>query len=247
MHIFSDEELNQRVRRIKDRIDEIAEPLSAMGAAMAGQNVSISNPESASKLIQDIHENGLQIANKFLNSTLPDLAYIKQRVSSSDENYIEIADAIAITATAIVKMPVTSASMFTMASDFRSDKSLVGKVKSDLAEGTRIMGIISNLEISVQARHIVNQAINIINVAEQRASPRSGCFIATSVYGSYNSKEVMALRSYRDTVLRKSVIGRFFVSCYYFVSPKLVSIFGRNVFFKKICKEVLDLYILLIK
>lgn len=247
MHIFDDYELNQRANKIKKLIDEIAEPMGAMGAAMAGQQVNISNPEAAAKLMQDILENGLRIARDLLNNTLPDLNYIRSKMGSHDETYLEFSEGIAMTASAVLKIPIVSASMMTMASDFHSDKSLVAKTKSDLAEGTRLMGIISNLEMSSQARQMINQTINMINVAEKRANARSGCYIATCVYGSYNAKEVMTLRSYRDNVIAKYILGKVFIAFYYSVSPKLVKAIGDNLIFTKLSKNILDKIISSIK
>ena len=45
------------------------------------------------------------------------------------------------------------------------------------------------------------------------------CYIATAVYGSYEAPEVLLLRKFRDTVLKKYAIGKIFISFYYFVSP----------------------------
>ncbi|HSV87847.1 MAG TPA: CFI-box-CTERM domain-containing protein [Bacteroidales bacterium] len=247
MHIFDDYELNLRANKIKTLIDEIAEPMGAMGAAMAGQQVNIPDPEAAGRLMQDIHENGLRIARDLLNNTLPDLNYIKSRMGSQDETYLEFSEAIAMTASAVLKMPIGSASMMAMASDFHTDKLLVAKTKSDLAEGIRLMGIISNLEMSSQARQMINQTINMINVAEKRANARSGCYIATCVYGSSSAKEVMTLRSYRDNILTKYFLGRVFINLYFSVSPRLVKTVGDYLVFIKVSKRILDKIISSIK
>ena len=47
------------------------------------------------------------------------------------------------------------------------------------------------------------------------ANNKSGCFVATTVYGDYNAKEVISLRIYRDEVLSKSQLGKIFISNYY--------------------------------
>ena len=56
---------------------------------------------------------------------------------------------------------------------------------------------------------------------------KEGCYIATAVYGDYNAYEVIALRKFRDDVLKKTSIGRMLIKCYYSISPKL-SIFMKN-------------------
>lgn len=50
---------------------------------------------------------------------------------------------------------------------------------------------------------------------------KSGCYIATAVYGSYDAPEVLYLRQYRDDVLSKSVLGRVFIRAYYILSPPI--------------------------
>jgi tetratricopeptide (TPR) repeat protein len=50
---------------------------------------------------------------------------------------------------------------------------------------------------------------------------KSGCFIATAVYGSYDCLEVRILRSFRDNLLLKYKLGRKSVSAYYQYSPPI--------------------------
>ena len=71
-------------------------------------------------------------------------------------------------------------------------------------------------------------------------SSNGGCYIATSVYGSYNCPEVWTLRRYRDYILVKKWYGRAFVRIYYAISPTFIKLFGETKLFKKICKSKLD-------
>lgn len=43
---------------------------------------------------------------------------------------------------------------------------------------------------------------------------KEGCYIATAVYGSYDSPEVLELRKFRDATLRRSALGRCFIRTY---------------------------------
>mgnify|MGYP004640606777 FL=1 len=52
-----------------------------------------------------------------------------------------------------------------------------------------------------------------------QAQQKSGCYIATAVYGSYDAPEVMTLRRFRDEVLAQSFFGRLFIKIYYALSP----------------------------
>ena len=49
----------------------------------------------------------------------------------------------------------------------------------------------------------------------------NACYIATVVYGSCETSEVLTLRNYRDEVLQKSYFGRKFVQAYYRLSPAI--------------------------
>lgn len=68
----------------------------------------------------------------------------------------------------------------------------------------------------------------------------SGCYIATSVYGSYDCPQVWTLRRYRDNTLAESWYGRAFIKTYYAVSPTIVKWFGETEWFNKMWRGKLD-------
>ena len=70
-----------------------------------------------------------------------------------------------------------------------------------------------NRDILVANAHAANQALN---------NSSSGCYIATMVYGSYDSPQVLALRNFRDQNLIPYASGRLFVKIYHFLSPRFV-------------------------
>ena len=67
-----------------------------------------------------------------------------------------------------------------------------------------------------------------------------GCYVATCVYGSYDCPQVWVLRRFRDFVLRKTWYGRMSVNLYYYVSPKVVHIFGEQLWFHVLSQRLLD-------
>ncbi len=86
-----------------------------------------------------------------------------------------------------------------------------------------------------------NNSYNSYNSNKYTTSPKkSGCYIATCVYGSYDCKEVWRLRRYRDYYLDNHWFGRIFIKLYYSISPTLVKLFGNKKWFKKISKKLLD-------
>ena len=71
-------------------------------------------------------------------------------------------------------------------------------------------------------------------------STDQGCYVATSVYGSYDCPEVWTLRRFRDEVLAESWYGRLFIRAYYATSPTLVKLFGDTDWFQNFWKGKLD-------
>ena len=70
--------------------------------------------------------------------------------------------------------------------------------------------------------------------------PKRGCYVATSVYGSYDCPQVWTLRRYRDYTLAETCLGRLFIRTYYAVSPTIVKWFGNAAWFKRIWRKRLD-------
>ncbi len=79
------------------------------------------------------------------------------------------------------------------------------------------------------------------NIPVGNSEPKKkGCYIATSVYGSYDCPEVWTLRRFRDYTLAKTWFGRTFIQIYYFTSPFLVNRFGNDNWFRSYFKRRLD-------
>lgn len=54
------------------------------------------------------------------------------------------------------------------------------------------------------------------------------CFIATAVYGDPNAPNISILRTYRDSVLKKKVFGRIFISTYETIGPVFAYFIREN-------------------
>ena len=79
---------------------------------------------------------------------------------------------------------------------------------------------------------------------EARAKNKnSGCYVATSIYGSYDCPEVWTLRRYRDNTLDKHILGKLFIKTYYTTSPTIVKYFGDKKWFNNIFKPILDNFV----
>lgn len=71
-------------------------------------------------------------------------------------------------------------------------------------------------------------------------SGKSGCYIATAVYGSYSCPQVVALRRYRDDYLAKHFLGKLFIKVYYALSPTLAKFISPNSFIGRKIRSYLD-------
>ena len=69
---------------------------------------------------------------------------------------------------------------------------------------------------------------------------KSGCYIATAVYGSYDCPQVWTLRRFRDQKLAGTWYGRLFIHIYYAVSPFIVRLFGNTNVINKVFRRRLD-------
>jgi hypothetical protein len=55
------------------------------------------------------------------------------------------------------------------------------------------------------------------------------------------------LRRYRDEILASTWYGRLFIHMYYCISPLLVKLFGKQIWFKNLWKKKLDKKIMHLK
>lgn len=75
---------------------------------------------------------------------------------------------------------------------------------------------------------IARQTLASLRGETPQEERRSGCFIATAVYGNVNHPDVLLLRRFRDEALLPSAIGRSFVCSYYLISPVLAAFIRTN-------------------
>jgi len=80
-------------------------------------------------------------------------------------------------------------------------------------------------------------AMDNLRIAKKPPSKKSGCFIATAVYGDVMAPEVICLRYYRDTVLIGTKTGRAFVEIYYKISPVLAAFISKSIFLRMIIRK----------
>ena len=100
-----------------------------------------------------------------------------------------------------------------------------------------------------QERYSTNRATlqklhsQLASTGSSSSSSSDGCYIATMVYGYYDHPQVMALRHFRDHVLRKTALGRAFIRFYYKHSPSWVEKMQDKKTVNDIIRHILDLFI----
>lgn len=98
----------------------------------------------------------------------------------------------------------------------------------------------SRIKHSGKSENLNQNNGNLDDNNHKQKTKKNGCYIATSVYGSYDCESVWVLRRFRDFKLNSTFWGRCFVQIYYFISPYLVKWFGNKIWFKQFCKKILD-------
>ncbi|MBQ7903499.1 MAG: DUF2726 domain-containing protein [Oscillospiraceae bacterium] len=113
----------------------------------------------------------------------------------------------------------------------------------------RIIETLSSLPIKRICHSKDNiQVVDIDYYIAQRNTPqKTGCYIATCVYGSYDCSNVWVLRRFRDNSLNKTLAGRLFIKMYYAISPIVVKYLGNSYIFRSICKSPLDMLVKYLK
>lgn len=67
-----------------------------------------------------------------------------------------------------------------------------------------------------------------VREALETLESKRSCYIATAVYGSHLAPEVKYLKNFRDNVLLPTIVGRFFVFLYYWISPPVSRLISEN-------------------
>ena len=91
----------------------------------------------------------------------------------------------------------------------------------------------------------ITQAGRPLSEVQAPTQKKSGCFVATEIYGSYDDENVVLLRRYRDNVLLINPFGRALVRLYYWVSPPIANLLKKvplllNLFRRVIIQPIVD-------
>jgi hypothetical protein len=76
---------------------------------------------------------------------------------------------------------------------------------------------------------------------EPQPAAKSGCFVATAVYGDERHANVEALRRFRDVSLQRHAVGRVGIRLYYRVGPHAAKVVKRNAILKSCLRRCFDI------
>jgi len=102
----------------------------------------------------------------------------------------------------------------------------------------------NNLKMARKSRNSLSETYSYSS--PRTTSDEGACYIATMAYGDYNSPQVIKLRAFRDSFLKKHPLGRLFISAYYRVSPILVTRLKNYEKINSIIRRLLNQFIKLI-
>jgi len=113
------------------------------------------------------------------------------------------------------------------------DKDWISFVKEKISEGYILQPGVSRLAL------IRFEDLPPASLDAYYKEKKNGCFIATAVYGSSSTNEVLILQSFRDLLLIKHIPGRIFIATYYRISPFLARLVTKSESLKNIIKIVI--------
>ncbi len=103
------------------------------------------------------------------------------------------------------------------------------------------MRLSADLEKKLLENIIMNENMN------KKMKAKGPCFIATAVYGDYDSEQLLVLRRWRDEFLFNSKTGRRFIKWYYINGPIFANYIEKLPLYKLITRKTLDLICAILK
>lgn len=91
-------------------------------------------------------------------------------------------------------------------------------------------------EVEANVRESAKHQLKALN---SQVAKRSGCFIATAVYGDSDTVEIVVLQQFRDNFLLQNHLGRLFVHSYYLLSPPCAKLIGKSRLTRKLVERLL--------
>jgi len=238
-------QLNTIANEIATDLDELEE--SQMVIMGRSQEVNMTR---AQQLVSRMKGDPSTFAMGLFKRNQSRLNIIQSAVGFRDDALLQLGDKLGLTIYAILMPQVIVAQTMTGASGFKSSLNSpeVVSLKQFLLQSYSILVELSQLNTSPDVKNEIVSLKNKVIELEKKFTPSAGgCYIATYVYGDYNSPEVLTLRLFRDNFLSQYALGRFFIKEYYIISPKLIARYSENKSFRRISKILVSCLVKLVK
>ncbi|MCL2097507.1 MAG: hypothetical protein FWH23_01940 [Bacteroidales bacterium] len=186
-------------------------------------------------------------------SCKPKLDNVKTILGAYDDLYLKLSSAVVGNTQGMLVSVVNTAQENLKVQMYINGTTALNSLKTIIQEALEVINYLGSFDMdsALRARYDSNKSTlqgisNQVNALTQPTSS-GGCYIATMAYGSYEHPQVMILRQFRDDVLDKSVLGRWFIKFYYHYSPKLVEALKDKQFINKSIRNMLNQFIKVIK
>jgi hypothetical protein len=238
MKFYRDPDLELYANKVSSVLDSWDEKIKGINHFRSGHPTA--EPERVRAIIEDLNDNGIEIAQNLVFNLRPWLSSIEAKVGTKDEVYLSLSDRVAALTSGIISMGMVKTRLFLMAQDLKSDRVALEYSRRSISEATKLYSIILSLHLTSSVRSRLNLELVKISEAERAVQPNSGCFIATSIYGDYDSLEVLKLRVFRDEKLGRSILGKFIIRLYYYLSPKIIKFVENSLLTKNVLRFLFD-------
>ncbi len=216
--------------------------------------------EKLKNLIDEYEGRSETVANgkQLLASARPYLNNVKSVLGSTDELYLGLSSRIASDAQGMCVSDINKLQeKFANTYDNATKIAAILLLKQRVNEAWDVTTTIGSMDLrqDFRTRYTQNRTslsnlktqLAAVNTSGGGSSGSSGCYIATMAYGDYNHPQVMILRQFRDEVLDKLALGKWFIKTYYHYSPRLVERLKKQRTVNIIIRKALNQCIKLIK
>ncbi len=73
-----------------------------------------------------------------------------------------------------------------------------------------------------------------------KSSAGPACFVATAVYGDPQHEDVVYLRSFRDNILNRYLLGRWFIKLYWYTGPVLAKYVVKSALSRQSVRTLIE-------
>lgn len=217
---------------------ELQKEIQILGDDIAEQLSSLSETISASEL----HELPIIVQNLF-ERCIYKLIIIKEYLGSDNPEYLKLSSAVANNASDLCMAYASRTKAYEKTINVMKD---IGTL--DMTPQIKEKYDKNNEFLHHKREHEIMNALRTSGSADKHQQALSDekekcCYIATMVYGDSESPEVLALRKFRDTILKNYHLGRVFIRLYYRWSPLFVSKFKDSKAMNKAIEILLNQFL----